>query len=161
MTTTAYNGLSGDFKDGTNTGPDYVFDNNGNEVIDFNKRIDSLNNGAAGPNGTHYNFLDKPDQIRLAGQRTIDIVYSADGEKLQRTFIPEATGTLSTVTSYIGDFVYQARGTLSLSATIPYTTGTADTLDFIGFEEGRIRAMTPYTLTGYDEVFESGNLTLY
>jgi hypothetical protein len=105
--------------------------------------------------------LDKPDQIRLAGQGTIDIVYSADGEKLQRTFIPEATGALSTVTSYIGNFVYQERGTLSLTAAIPYMAGTADTLNYINFEEGRIRAMTPYTLTGYDEVFESGNLTLY
>ena len=162
MTNTTYNGLSGDFKDGTNgSAPDYVFDNNGNEVIDLNKRIDSLNNGAAGPNGTHYNFLDKPDQIRLAGQGTIDIVYSADGEKLQRTFIPETTGALSTVTSYIDDFVYQARGTLSLTAAIPYTTGTADTLDYINFEEGRIRVMTPfYGSNGYDVVSEAGNLTL-
>jgi RHS repeat-associated protein len=161
MTNTVYNGLSGDFKDGTNSGADYVYDNNSNEVMDLNKRMDSLNNGASGPNGAHYNFLDKPDQIRLAGQGTIDIVYSADGEKLQRTFIPETAGSLSTVTSYIDDFVYQERGTLSLTAAIPYTAGTADTLNYINFEEGRIRVMTPfYGSNGYDVVSEAGNLTL-
>ena len=162
MTATAYNGLSGDFKDGTNAStPDYVFDNNGNEVIDLNKNTQSLNNGAAGTNGIHYNYLDKPDQIRLVGQGTIDIVYSADGEKLQRTFIPETTGALSTVTTYIDGFVYQASGTLTTSAAIPYTTGTADILDYINFEEGRIRVMTPLqSSNGYDAVTEAGNLTL-
>ena len=162
MTTTADNGLNGDFKNATNpTTPNYVYDNNGNEVIDPNKNIQSLNNGQVGTNGIHYNYLDKPDQIRLVGQGTIDIVYDADGDQLQRTFIPETTGGLSTVTTYIGDFVYQARGTLSLTAAIPYTTGTADTLDYINFEEGRVRVMTPnYASNGYDVVSEAGNLTL-
>jgi RHS repeat-associated protein len=162
MTNTAYNGLSGDFKDGKNgSAPDYVFDNNGNEVIDLNKNIQSLNNGAAGTNGSHYNYLDKPDQIRVAGQGTIEIIYDADGEMLQRTFIPDTAGQLATVTSYIDDFVYQARGLLTLSAAIPYTAGSADTLDYINFEEGRVRVVTPfYGSNGYDVVSEAGNLTL-
>jgi RHS repeat-associated protein len=160
MTSTTYNGLSGDFAPGPNGSLNYSFDNNGDEVIDPNKNIQSLNNGAPGTNGAHYNYLNKPDQINLVGQGAIDIVYSADGETLQRTFIPSATGTLSTVTTYIGDYVYQSRGALALTAAIPYTTGTADTLDYINFEEGRVRVMTPITVPGYDNRTESGNLTL-
>lgn len=162
MTSTSVNGLNGDFKDGSNAAgtPDYVYDNNGNLLVDLNKNIQSLNNGAAGSNGLHYNFLDKPDQIRLVGQGTINIVYSADGEKLQRVFIPE-TGGLSTVTTYVNEFVYQSRGTLTLSSTAPFTTGTTDTLNYINFEEGRIRVMTPTnTPPGLDVLTENGNLTL-
>ncbi len=83
------NGQFGDFKDGSNgSTPDYVYDANGNLVIDLNKNIQSLNNGATGTNGIHYNFMNKPDEIRLVGQGTIEIVYSAGGEKLQRVFNP-------------------------------------------------------------------------
>src|SRR5205814_48858 len=78
MTTTSANGKFGDFKDGSNgTNPDYVYDNNGNVVIDLNKNAKDLNN-VVGANGISYNFLDKPEQIRIAGKGTIKIVYSAD-----------------------------------------------------------------------------------
>ncbi len=160
MTVTTVNGLNGDFKDGTNgTNPDYVYDNNGNQVIDLNKNIQSLNNGVAGTNGIHYNFLDKPDQIRLVGQGTIGIVYDAEGRKLQKVFIPEAGG-FSSVTTYIGDYVYQSRGVLTLSSTAPFSAGTADTLSYINFEDGRIRVMTPSSTPGLDAVSENGNLVL-
>jgi len=160
MTVTTVNGLNGDFKDGTNgTNPDYVYDNNGNLVIDLNKNVQSLNNGAAGTNGIHYNYLDKPDQIRLVGQGTINIVYDADGRKLQKVFIPEAGG-LSSVTTYIDDYVYQSRGVLTLSSTAPFSAGSADTLSYINFEDGRIRVMTPSSTSGLDAVSENGNLVL-
>ncbi|HEV8284264.1 MAG TPA: DUF6443 domain-containing protein, partial [Chitinophagaceae bacterium] len=77
MTNTNANGKFGDFKDGTNGGnPDYVYDNNGNVVIDLNKNAKDLN-GVVGANGIKYNFLDKPEQIRIAGKGTIQIIYSA------------------------------------------------------------------------------------
>jgi len=148
MTNTTVNGAFGDFKDGTNgTNPDYVYDANGNVVIDLNKNAKDLNN-VVGANGIHYNFLDKPDQIRIAGKGTINIVYSATGEKLKRTFTPEGTGT-TTVTTYINQFVYQS------------VNGSADALSYINFEEGRIRVITPTTQNnGFDALTVAGNIIL-
>lgn len=160
MTATTVNGLLGDFKDGTNgSTPDYVYDANGNTVVDLNKNVQSLNNGAAGTNGIHYNFLDKPDQIRLVGQGTIEIVYSADGEKLQRVFVPESSGA-STITTYIGPYVYQETSTTLTGASLPPFAGTDAQLSYINFEEGRIRVMTPVNTSGWDTRTEAGNLVL-
>lgn len=147
MTATSSNGQFGDFKDGSNgSNPDYVYDQNGNVVIDLNKNAKDLNN-VVGANGIRYNFLDKPDLIRIAGKGTISIVYSADGEKLQRVYTPEA-GT-ATTTTYINQFVYQAAG-----------AGSA-TLSYINFEEGRIRVVTPTSQNnGYDMLSVDGNMNL-
>lgn len=147
MTTTNANGTFGDFKDGSNgSNPDYVYDNNGNVVIDLNKNAKDLNN-VVGANGVHYNFLDKPDQIRIAGKGTITITYSGDGEKLQRTFTPESGQ--ATITTYINQFVYQATGT------------GADVLSYINFEEGRLRVVTPTSQNnGYDQLTVDGNMDL-
>jgi RHS repeat-associated protein len=148
MTTATVNGKFGDFKDGSNGGnPDYVYDNNGNVVIDLNKNAKDLN-GVVGANGIKYNFLDKPEQIRIAGKGTIQIVYNADGEKLKRIFTPEGTGSVTT-TTYINSFVYQASGQGS------------DKLSYINFEEGRIRAIIPTSQSnGYDALTIAGNMVL-
>ena len=54
------NGKLGDFKDGTNgANPDYVYDDNGNLIVDLNKNVQSLGGGAAGTKGIQYNFLDR------------------------------------------------------------------------------------------------------
>jgi hypothetical protein len=162
MTATSFNGLFGDIKDGANAGgtSDYVYDNDGNVVIDLNKNSQSLNSGAAGTPGVHYNYLDKPDQIRIVGKGTVLIVYSADGEKLQRTFVPEAGGS-SGITTYINQYIYQETSTSLTTSSLPPFTGTAPHLAYMNFEEGRIRAMTPTsTNNGYDQTSEAGNLTL-
>lgn len=162
MTMTSLNGNFGDFKDGANAGgtSDYVYDNNGNVVVDLNKNSQSLNNGAAGTPGIHYNYLDKPDQIRIVGKGTILIVYSADGEKLQRAFIPE-TGGSSTIATYIGAYNYQETSTTLTTSSLPPFTGTTPHLAYMNFEEGRIRAMTTTaTNNGYDGVNENGNIVL-
>ncbi len=161
MTATSFNGQFGDFKDGSNAAgtPDYVYDNNGNVIVDLNKNAQSLNNGVAGAPGISYNFLDKPEQIRIVGKGTIKILYSADGEKLQRVFIPES-GAPSTITSYINEFVYQETAALTLSSSAPFS-GSPVTLSFINFEEGRIRVMTPVSQSnGYDALTENGNIIL-
>jgi RHS repeat-associated protein len=162
MILTSLNGNFGDFKDGTNAAntSDYVYDNDGNVVIDLNKNSQSLNNGAAGTPGIHYNYLDKPDQIRIVGKGTILIVYSAGGEKLQRVFIPE-TGGSSVITTYIGAYTYQETSTSVTTASLPPFSGTTPHLTYMNFEEGRVRAMTTTSTTnGYDGVNENGNIVL-
>ncbi len=161
MTATTVNGQLGDFKDGANAAgtADYVYDANGNVVVDLNKNAQSLNNGAAGTNGIHYNYLDKPDQIRIVGKGTIEIVYSADGEKLQRAFIPDAGGP-GTVTTYINQFVFQETATLTTSSPAPFS-GSAVSLAYINFEEGRVRVIKANSnWNGYDGLTEAGNIVL-
>ncbi len=148
MTSTAVNGQFGDFKDGANgANPDYVYDANGNLVIDLNKNAKDLA-GVTGANGIKYNFLDKPEEIRVAGKGTIKIVYSAGGKKLQRTFTPEGGGTAKT-TSYINQYVYEE------------TAGGSASLQYISFEEGRVRVVSPlYDMNVYDAFNVAGNINL-
>lgn len=98
------NGSFGDFKDGTNVNnDDYVYDDNGNLIIDLNKNVGTL----AGIAGVTYNFLDKPDQITITGKGQIKIIYDANGSKLQRMYIPEASDKPNaTVTTYIDQYLY-------------------------------------------------------
>lgn len=154
MTNTTVNGQFGDFKDGTNgASPDYVYDANGNVVIDLNKNAKDLNN-VVGANGIRYNYLDKPEQIRIAGKGTITIVYSATGEKLQRKFASETDNTVKT-TTYINQFIYEEVST---------NTGTPITsiaLSAMNFEEGRIRVITPTSQgNGLDALIVDGNMDL-
>jgi len=150
--TTATNGQSGDFKrNNTTANPDYVYDPNGNEVIDLNKNATDLNN-IAGANGISYNFLDKPEQIRIKGKGLIKILYDAEGNKLQKTYTPEGS-TTSTVTTYINEFVYQE--------TVTSSGSTGVNLSYINFEEGRIRVMQPVSQgNGYDALTIDGNMIL-
>jgi len=161
MTSTNFNGISGDFKDGANAAgtPDYVYDNNGNVVVDLNRNLQSLNNGAAGTAGVHYNYMDKPDQIRIPGKGTVLVVYDAEGRKLQRAFVPDAGGS-GLLTTYINQFTYQETATLTVTSVAPFS-GASPHLAYINFEEGRIRVMTPTsTNNGYDGLSENGNITL-
>lgn len=130
---TSTNGKSGDFKDGTNsTGDDYAYDNNGNMVLDNNKAVSSIS----------YNFLDKPELITITGKGVIKIVYDAEGNKLQKIFTPQSGPTV--ITTYINQFVYKE-----------------NELQYINFEEGRIRVITPIsTNNGYDGLAIDGNMTL-
>jgi hypothetical protein len=109
---TANNQL-GDFKDGTNSGDDYSYDDNGNMVTDQNKNITSI----------IYNHLNLPDSIRILGKGTIKYLYDASGIKVAKKTVDSTGSTVKiTTTSYIGGFVYQN-----------------DSLQFIAQEEGRIR----------------------
>ena len=103
----------GDFKDGTNTGDDYSYDGNGNLKLDNNKHIDTI----------AYNFLNLPQTIHVNGKGTVNFVYDAIGNKLQKITIDSTVNPAKdTITTYIGAFIYQN-----------------DTLQYVGHEEGRIR----------------------
>jgi len=154
MTNTTVNGQFGDFKDGANDGnPDYVYDANGNVVIDLNKNAKELNQ-VQGANGIKYNFLDKPEQIRIAGKGTITIVYSASGQKLQRSFTSETEDRIK-ITTYINQFIYEETTTIAGSVISPLGVGG------INFEEGRIRVVTPTSQgNGLDALIVDGNMDL-
>ena len=137
------NGKQGDFKDGSNgTADDYVYDDNGNLVIDLNKDIKDLAGQTAGK-GIRYNFLDKPEEIRISGKGVVKIVYDADGTKLQKIFTPEAGGAAVT-TTYINDYVYKE-----------------NELQYINFEEGRVRVLQAVSQNnGYDLLTIDGSMDL-
>ncbi|MBC7934222.1 MAG: hypothetical protein H7Y86_02520 [Rhizobacter sp.] len=127
------NGKFGDFKPGTPGSPeDYIYDDNGNLVIDLNKTIKDLP-GLSANKGVKYNFLDRPEEVRIIGKGTLKIVYDADGRKLQKIFTPEGGGAAVT-TSYIDEFIYRDND-----------------LQFIEFEEGRLRVVNAFSANnGYD-----------
>lgn len=96
------------------------------------------------------------------GKGVIKIVYDADGNKLQRTYT--ATGsTVTSVTTYVNQFVHTETVASNSSSTIPlggWGAGT-DTLRYINFEEGRIRLMQPVSQgNGFDALVENGNLVM-
>jgi RHS repeat-associated protein len=135
---TANNNL-GDFTDGSNTGTDdYSYDVNGNMVSDLNKNISSI----------IYNHLNLPQQINVTGKGTISYVYDAGGNKLQK--ITNESGasvvyagstyagvSITTTTNYIAGVIYESK-TYS-NATLQNALGYTDKLQFLNFEEGRIR----------------------
>jgi RHS repeat-associated protein len=112
----------GDFKYDatTKTSTDYSYDVNGNMVIDNNKKISSIT----------YNHLNLPSVITVTGKGTISYTYDAAGNKISKTTVE---GSKTTVTTYIGGFVY--------SSSSPNGGGPvgADTLQFAAHEEGRMR----------------------
>ncbi len=133
----------GDFKDFQNADltSDYVYDGNGNLVIDLNKGLKDVPGmqtvnlgGSQYTAGIKYNYFDKPEKIHIDGKGTINFLYDADGNKLLRTFESEVTGQ-TTATTYLGAFVYSS----SYLNGDPFVIGE---LSYINFEEGRIRVMT-------------------
>ncbi len=114
----------------TTADSDYVYDPNGNMTRDLNKDI-----GSQTADGIIYNHLNLPWQVKVRSatgtKGTITYIYDAAGNKLKKTTVDSAGG-LQTVTTYIGNFQYQGRKSLSGGAP-------ADTLQFFGQEEGRVR----------------------
>ena len=132
------------------TATDYSYDANGNLSADKNKDITSI----------AYNVLNLPQMITVTNKGTIQYVYDAAGNKLQK-ITTEPNGTvvyngssvatsITTVTSYYPGVEYKSvtYGNSALSS-LNYT----DNLQFISHEEGRARglyanAASPGLLTG-------------
>jgi RHS repeat-associated protein len=146
-------GTLGDFADGNGSGNDYGYDANGNMVIDRNKRIgttvpnDDMSTGGA----ITYNHLNLPVSITVDDgngnvKGTINYVYDATGNKLQKNVFEENVsvthnnqmyvGDATTTTTYLGGMVYESKSYEHSSlAEIAYT----DKLQYMGHEEGRLR----------------------
>jgi RHS repeat-associated protein len=135
------NGALQDFKDGTTaigTGFDYDYDDNGNLVLDKNK---GLQNGTG--NGIKYNFLDKVEEITIAGKGTVKYIYDANGEKLQKIFTPITVTPTNPIrtTTFIDAFVY-----------------SDNELQYIHTEEGRLRVIT--AVNNFPVKFLAGTVAL-
>ncbi len=115
----------GDFHyTGTKQSTDYSYDANGNLILDNNKAISAI----------AYNYLNLPQTVTVTSKGTISYSYDAAGTKLYKTTVDNTISPAkTTLTTYIGGFVYQS--------TSPPTGGpvASDTLQFISHEEGRAR----------------------
>nr|WP_199001718.1 DUF6443 domain-containing protein [Flavobacterium sp. ASV13] len=84
---------SSGFNDFNKTGDDYSYDANGNMITDKNKNI----------TGIAYNQLNLPKKITFGTNDTIEYIYNATGQKLEK--IVTENGVVTT-TNYLGGFQY-------------------------------------------------------
>jgi RHS repeat-associated protein len=89
---------------------DYAYDANGNINIDNNKGITSIT----------YNYLNLPQTITITGKGSITYTYDAGGSKIKKEVAEN--GQPMKTTLYLGGTVFEN-----------------DIMQFIGYEEGRIR----------------------
>ncbi len=92
MKITDVSGTSG-FKNGTNSGDDYTYDDNGNLTKDLNKSISLI----------EYNHLDLVTKVTFTDGKRIEFLYDAVGNKLQMKYV---NGGAPTITDYLGGFQY-------------------------------------------------------
>lgn len=98
-----------------NSASDYAYDDNGNLTKDLNKDIDD-----ASYDGIEYNHLNLPSKIRVKNKGTIEYLYDALGNKLQKKIVE--TGKPDKIILYLGGFIFEN-----------------DSLQIIATEEGRVR----------------------
>ncbi|RYF20741.1 MAG: hypothetical protein EOO42_11860 [Flavobacteriales bacterium] len=87
------NNTSG-FNDFNKTGDDYSYDANGNMITDKNKNITAID----------YNQLNLPKKITFGTTGTIEYIYNAAGQKLEKIV---TQGTTINTTNYLGGFQYK------------------------------------------------------
>ncbi|MFH6995139.1 DUF6443 domain-containing protein [Flavobacterium sp. FlaQc-48] len=87
------NNTSG-FNDFNKTGDDYRYDVNGNMITDKNKNITQIT----------YNQLNLPKKITFGTTATIEYIYNAAGQKLQKIV---TENSVATTTDYLGGFQYK------------------------------------------------------
>ncbi|MDN3657817.1 DUF6443 domain-containing protein [Ferruginibacter paludis] len=151
---------------------DYTYDGNGNLKRDYNKDIGNLTT-----DGIQYNFLNLPQQITVKnatavnGKGTITYKYDALGNKLQKITVENNasviyngpnTTNITTTTDYVNGFVYETKIYSNAILNAPF--GDTTKLQFIGHEEGRVRALytngaSPNLLSGLAfDYFEKDHL---
>jgi RHS repeat-associated protein len=87
------NNTSG-FNDFNKIGDDYTYDANGNMITDKNKNITAI----------EYNHLNLPEKITFGTTGTIEYIYNAAGQKLEKIV---TQGTIVNTTNYLGGFQYK------------------------------------------------------
>ncbi len=124
----------------TSAATDYSYDPNGNLNLDNNKDISNI----------HYNYLNLPSIITVTNKGTITYTYDAAGNKIRKS-VQETNATvnyngnnylsdITTVTTYIGGFVYQSKTYSNSNLT---SLNLTESLLYLTHEEGRARIVYP------------------
>ncbi len=101
---------------------DYLYNGNGDQVLDNNRAIDSI----------VYNYLNLPQKVHVNGKGNVLYTYDAGGFKLKKVTM-DSVSRHATTTLYLDGFVYQQTDTITSPG------GGVDTLQFMSHEEGRVR----------------------
>jgi RHS repeat-associated protein len=117
----------------TNAAIDYDYDVNGNLNRDLNKNIEGQN----GANGIEYNHLNLPKKVTILKEDgslkgTIEYVYDAVGNKLQKIVSEGASTPTITTTTYMHGAVYEEKNNANPAAP-------NGGLQFFSTSEGRVR----------------------
>ncbi|WP_299246985.1 DUF6443 domain-containing protein [uncultured Aquimarina sp.] len=136
------------FKDGNASGNDYLYDDNGNMILDKNKNIRSIT----------YNHLNLPESIefvsRIPGQeKRIDYVYNAAGIKVRKVITNNVNVN---TTDYAGNYIYTSNYSLGLP---PGPNNSSEkVLKFINHPEGYVEPVfatgTSREIERYDYVYQ-------
>jgi RHS repeat-associated protein len=112
---------------------DYMYDKNGNMVKDLNKGVAS---------GIEYNYLNLPAKIAVQNKGTIEYVYDAAGNRLQKITTDNsiANKSIITTTTYDGGMVFESKTTTPSGNP---DDNYSNVLQFVAHEEGRIRFSAP------------------
>ncbi|WP_187248563.1 DUF6443 domain-containing protein [Mesonia sp. K4-1] len=131
------------FMDGENTDKDYLYDINGNMVMDQNKKIVSID----------YNHLNLPTLIQIESATSTNInsilyIYDATGVKLEKRVTDhdnEINGEpTNTITQYAGNYIYKQENQLQ-----------AMNLKFFSHPEGYVEPKDPSNYAqGFDYVYQ-------
>ncbi|MNX77353.1 hypothetical protein D3C86_1088930 [compost metagenome] len=111
------NNTSG-FNDVNKTGDDYTYDANGNMITDKNKNITAI----------AYNQLNLPKKITFGTTGTIEYIYNAAGQKLEKIV---TEGTVTTNANYLGGFQYKNNVLEFFPTAEGYVKNTAGALSYV------------------------------
>jgi len=114
------------FKDGTNTGDDYGYDDYGNMTSDLNKGIISID----------YNHLNLPIKITFAnGIDNISYLYDGAGNKLRKTITydaPQLQGGMGIrIMDYLSGFQYDGKTLLFFPTAEGYVNHTSGQFHYV------------------------------
>ncbi len=136
------------FKDGTNTGDDYVYDANGNLTSDTNKGIASIT----------YNHLNLPERVDFGNNKYIDYTYDASGVKLRKRV---RNGSTFTNTDYASNYIYENNALQFFNTAEGYATpNSSGNFDYIyQYKDhlGNVRlSYTENTANSQETIFTDG-----
>ncbi|MHC0443020.1 DUF6443 domain-containing protein, partial [Flavobacterium sp. 3-210] len=115
--TDSSNNTSG-FNDVNKTGDDYTYDANGNMITDKNKNITAIT----------YNQLNLPKKITFGTTGSIEYIYNATGQKLEKIV---TQGTVTDNTNYLGGFQYKNNVLEFFPTAEGYVKNTSGALSYV------------------------------